>query len=450
MININPREIAASALFEILEKGGYNNVVLKRSLSANGAMPAEDRGFVTDCVNGTLRNVIYIDYVLEKVSGVKVKKMKPYIRTVLRMSLYQLEFMKKSPYAVVDEAVKLVKKRKMGGLAPFVNGVLRNVLRTPDAFDVNENTNAKRLSILYSHPEWVVKSWIKAYGVKFTEDLCGADNTPPEVTAVVNTLLCDKETLEKEFSAQGIMAEESRFFPIIIKLSGTADISRLDSFRKGHFHIMDEASAAAVFALDPQPEERILDVCAAPGGKSILIAELMGNKGEVVSRDISLLKLEMLEDTADRLKLDIIRTEEKDASVLCEEDVSAFDRVLVDAPCSGLGLLRKKPDIRLKKTKDDIGALVEIQRKILETASKYVKPGGRLLYSTCTLTKEENRENFLWFLEKNPGFEDIDLNEVLPEAMCGKSGKYGYAELYPNVQGTDGFFVSAARRKSDD
>ena len=183
MININPREIAASALFEILEKGGYNNIVLKRSLSANGAMPAEDRGFVTDCVNGTLRNVIYIDYVLEKVSGVKIKKMKPYIRTVLRMSVYQLEFMKKSPYAVVDEAVKLVKKRKMNGLSPFVNGVLRNILRTPEAFDVDEKTNAKRLSILYSHPEWVVKSWIKAYGVKFTEDLCGADNAPAEVTA---------------------------------------------------------------------------------------------------------------------------------------------------------------------------------------------------------------------------------------------------------------------------
>ena len=447
MININPREVAAAALFEILEKGGYNNVVLKRSLSANGAMPAEDRGFVTDCVNGTLRNVIYIDYVLEKVSGVKVKKMKPYIRTVLRMSIYQLEFMKKSPYAVVDEAVKLVKKRKMGGLAPFVNGVLRNVLRTPDAFCADEKVNSKRLSVIYSHPEWVVKAWIKAYGLKFTEDLCGADNTPPEVAAAVNTLLCGREELEGDFSAQGIKTERSKFFPNIIKLSGTADISKLESFRKGYFHIMDEASAAAVFALDPKPGERILDICAAPGGKSLLIGELMGNKGEIVSRDISGIKLEMLEDSADRLKIDIIRTEEKDASVLYEEDIEAFDRVLADAPCSGLGLLRKKPDIRLKKSKEDIEALVHIQREILKTASRYVKAGGRLVYSTCTLTKEENRENFLWFLENSPDFEPIDLGEVLPETMCGKAGRYGYGELYPNIHGTDGFFVSAARRK---
>lgn len=446
MIKLNPREIAASALFEILEEGGYNNTVLKRTLAANGVLSPEDKGFVTDCVNGTLRNILYIDYVLERVSAMKIKKMKPYIRTVLRMSVYQLKFMGKSPYAVVDEAVKLVKKRKMQGLVPFVNGVLRRVSENPQGLEIEAKTPSERISLTYSHPLWVVKAWVKAYGAEFTERLCAANNTPPKITVAANTLLCSRDELKENFEFAGGRVEESDVFPNILRISAAADISRTESFKKGLFHVMDEASAAAVFALNPGAGERILDICAAPGGKSLLAAQLMGDKGEVHSRDISGIKLEMLEDAADRLKIHIIRTEERDGTIPYEEDFGAFDAVLVDAPCSGLGLLRKKPDIRLKKNAEDVKALRELQRSILKTAAGYVKDGGRLIYSTCTLTKEENRENFLWFLENFP-FEAVDLNGVLPEKLCGKSAKYGYTELFPHIHGTDGFFISLAVKK---
>ena len=446
MIKVNPREAAASALFDILEEGGYNNAVLKRTLAANGVLSAEDKGFVTDCVNGTLRNILNIDYILEKVSSMKIKKMKPYIRTVLRMSVYQLRFMGKSPYAVVDEAVKLVKKRKMQGLAPFVNGVLRKISERPELFEIQAKTPSERISLTYSHPLWVVKAWVKAYGAEFTEKLCAANNTPPKITLAANSLLCGRDELAEDFASLGAKVEESAVFPNILRISAAMDISRTESFKKGFFHVMDEASAAAVFALNPKAGERILDICAAPGGKSLLAAQLMGNSGEIVSRDISAVKLEMLEDTADRLKINIIHTEERDATVPYEEDFGAFDAVLVDAPCSGLGLLRKKPDIRLKKSAEDVEALSQLQRSILKTAAGYVKAGGRLLYSTCTLTKEENRENFLWFLENFP-FEAVDLNEVLPEKLCGKSAKYGYTELFPHIHGTDGFFISLAVKK---
>ena len=372
--------------------------------------------------------------------------MKPFVRTLLRMAVYQLKFMEKSPHAVVDETVKLIKKRKLTGLAPFVNGVLRSILRQPEVFQIEEKSNAKRISVEFSHPEWAVKQWIKEYGVKFTESLCEKNNTPPEITAVINTLLCKKEDFEKEMKNLGVLVKDSEYFPNMVRLSKTSDISKMPAFKKGLFHIMDESSAAAVFALDPKPCDEVLDICAAPGGKSMLMAELMGNKGKITSRDISDFKLEMLEDTAERLGISIINAEEKDALKKYDEDIEKYDKVLVDAPCSGLGLLRKKPDIRRKKSEEDIKALSEIQRKILENASCYVKKGGVLIYSTCTLTKEENRENFLWFIE-NFDFETIDLNEKLPAPLCGKSGKYGYAELFPNVHGTDGFFVSAARRK---
>ncbi len=442
-IQINPREIAVQALLEIEQK--YNTMVLRKLLRQNGAMLPKDRAFVTEIVNGSLRNLYYIDFVINAVSNTKTQKIKPYLLAVLRTAVYQIYFMKVPENAVCDEAVKLVKKRGLHSLSGFVNAVLRNIIRKKDEIRLPDEKQypVAYLSLKYSHPEWLLKMWLHQYDYDFVKELCKQNNMPPDVTIVINPLRTTTEQLAKELEQQGVLVKKG-MYQNVLHLSKTADIAKLKAFQQGKFHVQDESSVTAVEVLAPQPQEKILDMCAAPGGKSFLMAEKMQNKGLICAYDIHAHKLELLQEGAERLGLSIIQTKEQDGTVFQQEQQEAFDRVLVDAPCSGLGLIRKKPDIRLKKDGNVIDALLPIQREILMQAAKYVKQDGILVYSTCTLCKKENEKNVEWFLQQHKDFE-LELPLLPITTMMETQQKI--ITLYPHIHHTDGFFIARFRRK---
>ena len=448
MITINPREVSASVIMSITKDGEYNNIALRRALKENGAMSDKDKAFVTETVNGTLRNIFYIDYIINAVSTVNTEKIKPWILAVLRISVYQMIFMKVPQRAAIDEGVELVKNKSFGKLAGFTNGVLRSISRDLESIAMpdKEKEGAMYLSIKYSHPLWLVKMWLSQYEFEFVEELCQANLETPRVTVSANTLKVSKNELKEKFAKENIEVEDTKYIKNSLSLKKVSDMTKLKTFNEGLFHVQDESSAIAIEILGAESGETILDICAAPGGKSFLIAEKMGNKGKVISRDIFQHKLDLMKDTSDRLGIDIIDTELKDATHHYAEDENKYDRVLIDAPCSGFGLLRKKADIRLRRTGDDIDSLVSMQRQILEVSSSYVKTDGVLVYSTCTICKKENIGNIKWFLDNFP-YALEDISQLLPEGLTDENSSNGYVNLFPNVHGTDGFFIARFRRK---
>ena len=419
MIQINPREIAAEALMEIMTADAYNTMTLRRLLRQNGAMSRQDRAFVTEVVNGTLRNLSYIDHVLNTFSKTKTEKMKPWLLAVLRTAVYQMYFMDIPDAAACNEAVKLASVRGYGSLKGFVNGVLRTAAKKKQAIPLPERGTAEYLSVAYSHPLWLVRMWIAYYGYEETEQICAYDNQSPDVTIRVNTLKTNTQALKKKLEQAGVHVAESRICADALHLTKTADLSRLDAFKEGLFHVQDE---------------------------SFTIAERMENEGSLLSCDIYAHKIDLMQEGAERLGISIMQCRVKDAAAE-EESPKQFDRVLADVPCSGLGLMRKKPDIRLKKDGNEIDSLTKIQREILGNAAGYVKKGGVLVYSTCTLCRKENEKNLEWFLKDHPDFTAEDISEFLPEGWDTETAKKGYLTLLPHKTGTDGFFISKLRRK---
>ncbi len=438
----NTRDIATNIILDITEKEAFNNITLRKVLNQYPNMKIEDKGFITEIVNGTLRNIYYIDYIIEQFSIVKIKKMKPVILNILRITVYQIKFMDKVPdSASCNEAVKLTKKRGYNNLSAFVNGVLRNIVRNKDNVKLPDDY----LSILYSHPQWIIDKWLKEYDYKFVEDMCIKNNTSPNVTICTNTLKITSENLKNLLLEQNVNVKDGKYIKEALYLTKTSDISSLNGYNEGYFHVQDESSMLAVDILSPKSNEFIIDVCGAPGGKSLMCAEKMNNKGIILTRDIYNHKLDLIKNSAQRLGIDIIKTQNIDATILDKDSINKADKVLIDAPCSGLGLLRKKPDLKLKKKIDDVEILINLQKKILTVCSEYVKLNGTLVYSTCTISKEENLDNINWFVNNFP-FELEDITDLLPNNICS-TAKDGYVQLYPNIHDTDGFFIARMRRK---
>ncbi len=446
MIQINPREVAAEAMMQIMAEGAYNTVALRRLLRQNGAMQKQEKAFVTEIVNGTLRNIAYIDYVIGQFSNTKIQKIKPWLLAVLRTAVYQILFLTVPDNAACNEAVKLANERGYKGLSGFVNGLLRTIAREKQNMTLPEKNTAEYLHIVYSHPLWLVKMWIAYYGYAQTEALCKANNISPDVTIRINTTQTNQTALQEMLEKEQISVQKGVLCENALHLTKTADLTKSMSFQNGLFHVQDESSQLAVAALAPKSGQKILDICAAPGGKSFTIAQMMENKGEVVARDIYAHKVDLIAEGAKRLGLSIVHTEVSDATVFLEKDKEAFDAVLADVPCSCLGLLRKKPDIRLKKDGSEIDNLIPIQRKILEQAAMYVKTGGVLLYSTCTLSKKENEKNVEWFLQNHPEYTLEDMTPYLPKQMADM-GKQGYLTVFPHIHHTDGFFIARLKKK---
>ena len=362
--------------------------------------------------------------------------MKPWIKAVLRTALYQIKFMRVPVSAAINEAVKLVKKRGFGRLSGFANAVLRRISEVEIKLPEKEDHLVEYLSIKYSFPQWMIRFWLAHYSKDFVEKLLAASNISPDITICANVLKTNSEKLQLKLEKEGVKVLPGKITDNALHITESSDLTKLESFQEGLFHVQDEASILAVDILSPQPGEKILDVCAAPGGKSLLSAEKMGNTGKIVSRDIYRHKLELIEESAKRLEIDIIETELKDA--LIEDDDELFDRVIVDAPCSGLGIIRKKPDIKYNRTGEDIDSLVKIQKQILASSAEKVKPGGVLVYSTCTICPKENEKNAMWFQENFP---------FILESITFQGEKKEFLQLFPHVDETDGFFIAKFRRK---
>ncbi|MFZ5966318.1 MAG: 16S rRNA (cytosine(967)-C(5))-methyltransferase RsmB [Bacillota bacterium] len=436
---MNARKYALEILDNIYIKGAYSNIAINKQLEHH-SFEAIDRRFITELVYGVIENQIYLDFIIDHLSKTKINKLDLSILNILRMGLYQLIYLDKVPdSAAVNESVKLAKQKNVKA-SGFVNGLLRNYLRNKNNIELPNPSKdlVKYLSIKYSHPLWLVQKWVGEYGQEFTEALLSANNQTPPLSIRMNTLKMNKEEAVNILAADGIKGVDGLYVEEALHIENISSIDKLKSYENGYFTIQDESSMLVAHVVNPLPGEFVIDVCSAPGGKSTHMAQLMKNQGKILSRDIYDHKLKLIRAAADRLGISIIETERFDAKVTDAHLIEKADKVLVDAPCSGLGIIRRKPEIKYTRKAEDFQTLAALQLEILEAASHYVKPGGYLIYSTCTIAPEENMGVVEAFIRNNQQFKLIDINELLPEKLQSNNA---YLQLYPNTHNIDGFFI---------
>jgi len=436
---------ARSAALTFLEKcrraDAWSDAVLG-SVMDSADLSGRDRGLCTAICYGVMQNSILLDHAISEYSSVKVNKLEPKVLDILRISAYQLMFMDRIPAsAAVNEAVKLSKKLGYARASGLVNAVLRKISANKEKLsEPKADDELERLSIKYSHPRELVEYFASMLGTEQTEKLLKCHNASVPITLQVNSIKTDRESLLARFAEKDIEARPHDYLPGCIVLENTGAVSALPGFAEGEFYVQDCAAFMAVMAGEPKAGERVLDVCSAPGGKSFAAAVLAGGEVDIISCDIHENKLKRIRDSALRLGIKNLNTLCADGRKFRCEFEAAFDLVIADVPCSGLGVIRKKPDIRYKNM-SDFEALPSIQLDILKNAARYVKAGGRLIYSTCTLRPEENFAVAEAFLAENDCFASEDFH--LPGV--GASEK-GMLQLWPHRHGTDGFFIAKLRR----
>lgn len=442
----NPRETALLVLHQVAKEDAYANLALNTCLRRFSLSPL-DKGLATELVYGTLRRQGTLDYWLGRFLTRPLTKLPLWILLILRLGLYQLRYMDKiPPAAAINESVRLAKKYGHQGTAGLVNGVLRNVLRHPEKLifpDADEFPD-QFISVCYSHPLWLVRRWLDEYGFDDTVALCEFDNQSAEFSLRVNTLKTNRETVLRRLEAAGVDAKAGRYAPEAI-LTGPVHKDTVQTLlAEGQVYSQHQSSMLAAWALRPQPDSRVIDACAAPGGKTTHLAQLMENRGEIRAFDLFDHKVKLIQENCARLGIDIVRAARCDSRFLPEELDDWADYVLVDAPCSGLGVLRIRPDARWQKTADQIPRLAALAGEILDCAARKVRVGGEILFSTCTVTKEENQDAVARFLRDHPNFEPIAITGMqkmlFAEAACW--------QVLPQKHGLDGFFLAKLRRKS--
>ena len=431
------RQVAFEALIKIHRDGAYSNLIVDSLLKENSDLDERDRAFVCNLVYGTLDRLILIDYNLGLYLNQPVRKLKPELHTILRMGTYQLLFMDKVPSrAAVNESVNLAKVNKSSFAASLVNAVLRRVadngIRLPDTSE----TNPDYLAIKYSCPEWLISLWIESYGYDNAVALAEKALEAPPVVIRVNTTKITPDELIWKLAEEGVISEKTDIASDALIISNTGSVDELEAYKQGYFHAQDLASQLCCAALDPQEGETVFDLCSAPGGKAFTIAERMNNTGVVRAFDIYQSRVELIKNGATRLGLSNVFSYLSDASIF-NEIYGLADRVLCDVPCSGLGIIRRKPEIRFKN-RSDIDNLPELQYRILCNATRYLKQGGRLVYSTCTLNPAENSDVCNRFLSEHPEFTAV---EVLPD-VPRFSTEEKFLTLMPHINSTDGFFIA--------
>lgn len=429
--SVNERELVLDMLLQITRDGEYSHIVIKNVLDKYQYLDKRERAFITRVVNGTLERMIEIDYIINLFSKVKVNKMKPLIRTILRSSVYQMKYMDSVPdSAICNEAVKLAGKRGFVNLKGFVNGVLRNISRNLDKINYpDEKDKVSYLSVKYSLPEWLVKQWLNVYDEETVKTIGSAFLEEKPLTVRFNERKIKKEDLVGILKKEGVTVGEVPEIPCALYLSGYDHLSVLPSFCEGLYQVQDLSSMQVALWSGVKEGDQVLDVCAAPGGKSIHIAELLNGTGHVEARDLTEYKVDLLRDNIERSGLTNIEAVCQDATVYDPDKKKSADIVIADLPCSGLGVLGKKPDLRYKMNEKTEADLVELQRKILSVVKDYVKPDGKLLYSTCTIHREENEGNVEWFLKEYPEFELVKDKQMIPGKDAG-----------------DGFYIAIIKR----
>lgn len=450
MINsINLRELVLDMLNEVTEKKAFSHVVLKKTLSKYQYLKKQERSFITKVMEGTVENIIQIDYIINSFSKTKVNKMKPIIRNILRMGVYEIFYMDSVPdSATCNEAVKLAIKRGFSGLKGFVNGVLRNIAREKENIKYpNPSENlVEYLKVKYSMPEWIIEQLFVQYGVEDASRIIEGFSKRYEYLTVRCGIMCQVEKLIEELKNEGIEVKKNPWYEYAIDIKDYDYLGKIEAFNDGRLNVQDVSSMLVAHIANPKTDAFCVDLCAAPGGKSIHLGELLKGSGKVIARDISEYKLELIDENIERCNLTNVETDLKDATVLDEELIGKADVVIADLPCSGLGVIGKKSDIKYNMSLEKQNELVKIQRQILANAWQYLKPDGVMIYSTCTINKAENVENLKWLVEEYP-LETVDISEYFKEENRVSSMKNGYVQMLPGINHTDGFFISKLKKK---
>ena len=421
----NLREISLSVLIEVFENNKMSHIVLNNALNKNKNLTKQERSFVTRLSEGTIEKTIELDFIINKFSKINTKKMKPVIRNILRLSVYQIKYMDSIPNsAVCNEAVILTAKKGFVNLKAFVNAVLRNIIR-----GINDIKYPDDLSIKYSIPKWIIDLWIKDYGKKETLKILEGLNKERKTCVRCNLSKDTKQNIIDKLKQQNITVEESKYLNEALYISGYDRINEINAHNEGLIQVQDLSSMYVALKSDIKKENYVIDVCGAPGGKALHCADILNGTGFVDVRDISDKKIRLINENIERTDFNNIKAKVSDALEYDEESFEKADVVIADLPCSGLGIIGKKTDIKYKVSRKAITEVSLLQRKILENVSRYVKNGGVLIFSTCTLNKTENQDNVKWFKDNFP-FEEEEVFQIIPGELD-----------------SDGFFISRFRRK---
>ena len=441
------REMALKVLYRIDKERAYSNIALDEELKKNrNNLNEKDIGLISEIVYGTTTWKLTLDEIIKKYSNIKLKKISTWILNILRIGIYQIIFLDKIPKsAAVNESVNLAKRYGHKSSSNFVNAILRKVEKKDfdEFFEIEDDI--ERISKTTSMPTWIIEELLKENSIDKVSEICQNSNKRPKVCIRVNKLNTTKEEVKKKLEGKGINARYGLINDFLI-LNKTKNIENMEEFKKGDFTIQDEAAGLIPLILNPKEGEKILDACSSPGGKTTYMAEIMNNKGNIEAWDIHEHRVKLVQETSKRLGINIINAKVNDATIYKEEYKEYFDKILLDVPCLGMGVLKRKPDIKWQRKKQDIEEITKIQMKILETCSNYLKSGGELVYSTCSIFDEENRQIIEKFIEKNKEFEIVKIKEIEQEFFNKYIINSKYISVYQNEK-TDGFFICKIAKK---
>lgn len=455
--SVNMREVAMLVLLDVEQKNKMLNESLHNMLKRYQYCSKTDRAFLSRLCEGVVERQIYLDYIINAFSKTKVNKCKPLIRVLLRMAVYQMFFMDSVPdEAACNEAVKLAKKKGFHSLSGFVNGVLRNIARNKSTIAFpNENDNKEMyLSVMYSTPEWLVTYLLRYYDYETVKGMLQAFMAESRTTIRLNQSKCNMDELKRLLSEKQVETEPSPYVETALRLTEYNYMRRVPGFSDGLFGVQDESSMLVGVLANPKAGDMIIDMCAAPGGKTLDVADRLRFSeqtmhsdvhGVIISRDVSQQKIDKIQENLERMEFDNVRLEVKDACELDEDMIEQADIVICDVPCSGIGVIGRKQDIKYRLEEKQLSELVTLQRSILANGVQYVKPGGTLMFSTCTVNPKENEENREWLLS-NFSLEPVNITKVLPEILRSESTDKGYLSLIPGKQDCDGFFIAKFKK----
>ncbi len=430
-------------LKKIFKDKSYSNIVISNDIRN---IDLRHQALYRKSVLGVVEHLMFIDWIINQMSNTKTKKMETDVLVVLRLAVYQMFFLDNSyENMVVSESVQYIKEKGNIRASKFVNGVLRNILRQKKELleKMEHLPREEYLSVKYSYPAELIKRWQLQFGKNKIEEVLSANNAEAPLEIRVNNMKISRDELLKIFNEKGIIAERCKYAHKGIRILNPIETDKTEEYKKGLFSIQSESSMLAGQILNPAEDSLVIDMCAAPGGKSLNASEIMNNTGKILSRDIYPGKLSLIEKEKQRLGLNNIKAEAYDATVTDETLIEKADFIIADVPCSGLGIIRRKPEIKYNRTEAEIKEILNIQLKILENAAKYLKRGGMMVYSTCTTNKEENLDIVMEFLKNNKGFALEDFSDKINDFPDAKKG---YIEIYPHVHGMDGFFIAKIKR----
>ena len=444
MSECTARQAAVQALMKVNGEGGYSNLVLNETLKKSGLSPV-DTSFASRLFYGALERKLTLNHIIGAYSRKPVNKLTPAVAEILRISLYQMLYLDSVPdAAAVDEAVKLTRRMKVASASGFVNAVLRSFLRDEKKVPPVKGNQLKKLEVRYSCPQWIIQYLLEHYGEEAAIAILERSIDRPPLYARVNTTKVSVEDCVKTLEQEGVRVREDSQLTGCIQLFDTASLEKLHSFQEGLFYIQDKSSQLCACSLQAQPGQRVLDSCAAPGSKSFSVAQQMNDEGEIISCDVFEEKIKKIASGAKRLGLCCVHPQLQDATAF-EPTLGSFDRVLCDAPCSGLGIIARKPEIKYKKA-EELQQLPALQTKILENVSRYLKVGGILVYSTCTLLEEENSGVVDLFLQNHPDFAPCPLPEQVRQAAKLDDPDSWKVTLSAQMADTDGFFIACLKK----